>query len=85
MSNRHTQLSSDIWLRQIFSAKSAQDGGIVRRSLRDVDRVIGRAAFKRELHRRGYSAVFNAGQIVIFCNREPVRLLVPPPHPVQKF
>ncbi|MGY9046389.1 MAG: aspartate aminotransferase [Rhodobacterales bacterium] len=85
MSTRHTFIAPDIWVRQIFSAKAARDGGIVRRSLRDIDRMIGRDAFERELQRRGYSAVFNAGQVVIFCNNEPVRLLVGPAPPAQKF
>ncbi len=85
MRNRPGPLSPDIWLRQIFSAKAAKDGGIVRRSIEDIDRVIGLATFQRELQRRGYTAVCNAGQIVIFCNREPVRPMVPPPQPVQKF
>jgi len=29
----------------------------------------------KELHRRGFRAVENAGQMVIFCNREPVRIV----------
>ena len=37
-------------MRQIFSAKSARDGGIVRRN---VERILGRTAFERELRRRG--------------------------------
>ncbi|MFZ5963915.1 N-(5'-phosphoribosyl)anthranilate isomerase [Thalassococcus sp. BH17M4-6] len=73
MSELRVTIPPDIWLRQIFSSKAARDGSVVRRSLRDVDRMIGRAAFERELRRRGYSAVINAGQVVIFCNREPVR------------
>lgn len=61
------------WMQQIFSAQAAQEGGIVRRKVADVERIVGRAAFEAELRRRGFAAVENAGQIVIFCNREPVR------------
>ncbi|SNR71280.1 N-(5'-phosphoribosyl)anthranilate isomerase [Puniceibacterium sediminis] len=85
MSTRHSFISPDIWFRQIFSAKAARDGGIVRRSLRDIDRMIGREPFERELHRRGYSAVFNAGQVVIFCNNEPVQLMASSQPPAQMF
>lgn len=76
MSNIHPCLPADLWLRQIFTAKAARDGGIVRRSLDDVDRILGRDRLERELLRRGYHAVENAGQIVIFCNNEPIRLLL---------
>ncbi|MEO0830868.1 MAG: hypothetical protein AAFY03_10470 [Pseudomonadota bacterium] len=48
---------------------------MIRRKSRDIDRLIGRDVFVRELQRRGYRAVENAGQIVIFCNSEPVRVL----------
>ena len=65
-----------MFLFQLFSCKSARLGGVVRRSIRDVDRVVGRAAFEAELARRGYHAVENAGQIVIFCNNEPIRLVL---------
>lgn len=65
----------DIWLLQLFSAKTAREGGIVRRQIRDVERIVGRANFERELRRRGFHAVENAGQYVIFCNAEPVRIL----------
>lgn len=65
----------DIWLLQLFSAKTAREGGIVRRQIRDVERIVGRANFERELRRRGYHADENAGQYVIFCNAEPVRVL----------
>lgn len=66
-------LSPEHWMLHVFSAKSACAGGIVRRSLRDVDRYVGRDAFLREVARRGFSAVENAGQIVVFCNAEPIR------------
>ncbi|HBR38278.1 MAG TPA: N-(5'-phosphoribosyl)anthranilate isomerase, partial [Sulfitobacter pontiacus] len=33
-------------------------------------------AFEQELLRRGYHAVENAGQLVIFCNQEPIRIIV---------
>ncbi|MEL6296764.1 MAG: N-(5'-phosphoribosyl)anthranilate isomerase [Pseudomonadota bacterium] len=73
--NASLPVSPEIWMRQLFGAKAALDGGIVRRQVADVERIVGRLRFEAELRRRGYRAVENAGQLVIFCNRSPVRLL----------
>ena len=68
-------ISTEHWLRQVFSSQAARDGGVVRRKSRDVERLIGRDAFEAELRRRGYRAIENAGQYVIFCNSEEIRLV----------
>ena len=60
----------------LFSSKAARSGCVVRRNVRDVERYVGRHAFEQELLRRGYHAVENAGQLVIFCNQEPIRIIV---------
>ncbi|WP_420555696.1 N-(5'-phosphoribosyl)anthranilate isomerase [Roseovarius sp.] len=72
MSELRLLLPADFWMRKIFDAKAARDGGVVRRSVRDIERIVGRDRFRRELERRGYHAVENAGQVVIFCNNERV-------------
>lgn len=64
------------WFHHLFSARAARDGGIVRRKVRDMERMVGRDVFEREIARRGFSVVENAGQVVVFCNCEPVRLIV---------
>ncbi|MFV2002082.1 MAG: N-(5'-phosphoribosyl)anthranilate isomerase [Paracoccaceae bacterium] len=68
-------LSPENWLLHLFSAKSARQGGIVRRKVRDIERFVGRQAFERELARRGYHAVENSGHFVIFCNNAPIRVV----------
>lgn len=68
-------LTPEQWLDQIFSAKSALQGGVVRRKVRDIDRLVGRPLFREELHKRGYRAIENNGNFVIFCNRAPLRIL----------
>ncbi|MEJ2020608.1 MAG: N-(5'-phosphoribosyl)anthranilate isomerase [Maritimibacter sp.] len=68
-------LPAEIWMQQIFDAKAARQGGVVRRQMRDVERIVGRDAFEAELARRGYHAVENAGQVVIFCNDAPLRMI----------
>ncbi|MGR3759187.1 hypothetical protein ACUXV3_03505 [Roseobacteraceae bacterium NS-SX3] len=62
-------------MQQIFDVKSARQGGVVRRKLRDVERNVGLAKLQNEVQRCGYHAVLNGEQVVIFCNNEPVRLL----------
>ncbi len=69
-------LSPDIWLRHLFSSQAAQEGGVIRRKTRDIERFVGRDAFLAEMQRRGFAVVENAGQFVIFCNREPLRRIL---------
>lgn len=69
-------VTPELWFRHLFKAKSALDGSVVRRKVRDMERIVGRKAFECELRRRGYSAVENAGQVIVFCNADPVRLTV---------
>ncbi|PJE38119.1 N-(5'-phosphoribosyl)anthranilate isomerase [Pseudooceanicola lipolyticus] len=75
MSETRHFLPPSIWMQRLFDAKAARQGGVVRRKLRDVELIVGKAAFEAELRRRGYHAVQNGDQIVVFCNNEPVRVL----------
>ena len=68
-------LSNYPWAAQIFSSKSARAGGVVRRSLHDVEREIGYTALELEVRRRGYHMVQSGDQIVIFCTSEPLRII----------
>jgi hypothetical protein len=61
---------------ELFSSRAARKGEVIRRKVRDVERFVGRERFLAEMARRGYPVVENAGQFVIFCNREPIRRLV---------
>ena len=75
MQNNPSPLTPDIWLNSLFSSKAAQQGSVIRRKSRDIERYAGMEAFMAEIHRRGYQVVENSGQIVIFCNRAPIRRL----------
>lgn len=66
-------LSPEHWIAHLFSSQAAREGGVIRRKLRDIERYVGREAFLAEMRRRGFPVVENAGQFVIFCNREPIR------------
>ena len=75
MQNLSSPLAPDIWIADMFMTKAVQKGGVVRRSRRDIERFAGIDRFLREIERRGFQAVENGGQIVVFCNREPLRRL----------
>jgi len=68
-------LSSQQWLLQFFSSKAACEGGVIRRQMSDIERLVGLERFRDELHRRGFHAVENAGQIIVFCNQQPVQMI----------
>ncbi|MEL7298827.1 MAG: N-(5'-phosphoribosyl)anthranilate isomerase [Pseudomonadota bacterium] len=69
-------LAPDKWLANIFASKAAQEGRVVRRSLVDIDKYVGIDTFKREVARRGYSAVRNGDQVIVFCNRQRIQRFV---------
>ena len=75
MQTRNSPLSPEIWLHDLFSSKAVNQGGVIRRKARDVERFAGMERFMAEVDRRGFQVAENAGQIVIFCNRSPVRWL----------
>ena len=66
-------LDSETWIANLFTSQAAREGAVIRRKIRDVERFVGRELFLDEMRRRGFSVVENAGQFVIFCNREPIR------------
>ena len=68
-------LEAEAWLAHLFSAEAARRGGVVRRKARDVERIVGWPRFKAELRARGYCAMLNGGQVVVFCNTAPIRPL----------
>ncbi len=75
MTDLSIQITPERWIVQMFSARAAAEGSTVRRKVSDVERMIGRDRFLHEVRRRGFRAVENAGQFIVFCNRQPVRLL----------
>ncbi len=73
MRDRNSPLSPEVWLKDLFASKAVQDGAVIRRKARDIERFVGMERFMAEIHRRGFQVAENSGQIVIFCNRAPVR------------
>lgn len=69
-------ITPERWILHLFSARAVAEGGIVRRKVLDVERLVGRERFVHEVRRRGFHLVENAGQFVVICNSEPVELLL---------
>jgi hypothetical protein len=64
------------WVEQMFTAKAAARGGVVRRAVRDVEREVGRDLFMDEVDRRGYHLIECGGQFVVICSDRPMRVLL---------
>lgn len=70
MQSLSSPLTTQEWIIDLFSSRAAATGGVVRRKKRDIERYVGMEEFKAELRRRGFHAIENAGQIVIFATRK---------------
>ena len=69
-------LSANAWVTHLFTAKAVREGWVIRRKRRDIERYVGRHAFEQELGRRGYHTMKNAGQLIVYFNQEPVRVIL---------
>jgi len=61
------------WLRGVFASRDARCGGVFKRQVRDVERIVGRATFLAEVDRRGWQALENGRHFIICCNAQPIR------------
>ncbi|AHM05048.1 hypothetical protein roselon_02749 [Roseibacterium elongatum DSM 19469] len=77
MENLPPNHSPEAFLADVFGTRLVRDGKVLRRSARDIERYFGKEVFVEEVYRRGFRAIENAGQIIVFCNRDPVRILRP--------
>jgi hypothetical protein len=66
-------IDSDTWLRGVFASRDARCGGVFKRQVRDVERIVGRAAFLAEVDRRGWQALENGRHFIVCCNAQPIR------------
>ena len=63
------------WIDQMFTAKTAGRGGVVRRSVLSVEREVGRAVFIAAVRQRGYHCVECGGQFIVICNLGQMQVL----------
>lgn len=78
MTRTPDHLTPEIWLAQFLDSPEARRGGVVKRQIRDVERIAGRDMFLREIERRGFQAVRNGRHYVVFCNHMPLHRLQGP-------
>jgi hypothetical protein len=64
----------DFWLGQIFAAKSATSGGVVRRSKHWVKTEIGLERFELAVRARGFHLIEAGSQLVVICHSGPINL-----------
>jgi len=65
----------ETWVAHLFSAVAVRKGGVVRRSVADTEREIGRDALIDEVRRRGFHILECGGQFVIICNDGPMTVI----------
>jgi len=68
-------ISPDIWIDQIFAARAATTGGVIRRNVNWVEREIGRERFFLEVRQRGFHLMRAGNQYVILCASDPIQFL----------
>lgn len=62
----------------MFASKAVQEGAVIRRTAREIERFAGLERFMAAVRRRGQQVAGNGGQMLIFCNGTPVRWLTGP-------
>ncbi|WP_179379905.1 N-(5'-phosphoribosyl)anthranilate isomerase [Jannaschia marina] len=68
--------TNDEWVAQLFGAKAASTGGVVRRKVRDVERKIGRTRLELEVRQRGFRLIEAGDQFIVICTRAPMQVIV---------
>ncbi len=79
MAQLPNHLTADQWLSQLLTSGKARKGGIVKRQIRDVERLVGREAFLAETEKRGFQVLENGRHFIVFCNGAPIRRVRPQP------
>ncbi|MCC5975704.1 MAG: N-(5'-phosphoribosyl)anthranilate isomerase [Rubellimicrobium sp.] len=64
------------WLDQVFTARAAETGGVIRRQVRDVDREVGAQVFEAEVRRRGFRLLRTRHHYIVVCDSGPIDLIV---------
>ena len=68
--------SKPSWTKQFFGAQSVRNGGVVRRSVSDVKKIMGVSALKAEVRSRGFHLIRTGNQYVVLCHKGDLRVLL---------
>lgn len=63
------------WMNQIFEAKKAQDGGVVRRAVADVKKYGSVAELKRRVRENEFHLIRTGDQYVVLCHRGTLKVI----------
>lgn len=63
------------WLEQVFAARAAREGGVIRRQIADVHREVGREALELEVRRRGFHLLRSERHYLIVCSAAPLEVI----------
>lgn len=63
------------WLAQVFSARSVQRGGVLKRQIGDVEREIGADLLELEVRRRGIHLIRTRTHFLIVCDSGPIHVI----------
>ncbi|WP_113910667.1 N-(5'-phosphoribosyl)anthranilate isomerase [Roseovarius dicentrarchi] len=75
MQNLSRITEPEYWLDQMFAAKAARCGGVVRRSQAWVDREVGRETFVQAVRKRGFHLIRTADQFIVVCHNGPIEVI----------
>ncbi len=67
--------SPDPWMAELFSAKAAQRGGVIRRNVDWVRREVGEDRFFHEVRERCFHLMRAGNQYLVICSPDPVQIL----------
>lgn len=68
-------MNEPVELSFIFASDSAKNGGVIRRSVKNLVRIATREQIVEAVRTRRFHMVETGGQFVIFCHDEPLRLI----------
>lgn len=63
------------YIKRIFEAKAAKNGGIVRRKIADVNKYASFTYLLKDVEARGFHLIETSGHYVIFCSSASLKLL----------
>lgn len=71
----HRLTPPEPWIAEIFAAKTATKGGVVRRNVDWVRREVGEERFFLEVRRRGFHLMRAGNHYLVICSPDPVQIL----------
>ena len=70
----HRRTPADLWIAEIFAAKAAENGGVIRRNRLWVENEIGRDRFMAEVRTRGFHLLETGQQLIVVCHKGAIHM-----------